>query len=46
MVNADAAHADRFVEAAKKHGLTVMTVGEQGNAIRLLSREAASTARR
>ncbi len=39
VVNADAAYADRFVAAAKTHGLTVMTVGERGDAIRLLSRE-------
>jgi UDP-N-acetylmuramoyl-L-alanyl-D-glutamate--2,6-diaminopimelate ligase len=39
VVNADAAHADRFVAAARARHLTVMTVGEQGDAIRLLSRE-------
>jgi len=39
VVNADAAHADRFIEAARKHGLTIMTVGEAGEAIRLLGRE-------
>jgi len=39
VVNADAAHADRFIAAAKKRDLRVMTVGEQGDAIRLLARE-------
>jgi UDP-N-acetylmuramoyl-L-alanyl-D-glutamate--2,6-diaminopimelate ligase len=39
VVNADAAHAGRFIEAARKHGLTVMTVGEAGEAIKLLGRE-------
>jgi UDP-N-acetylmuramoyl-L-alanyl-D-glutamate--2,6-diaminopimelate ligase len=38
VVNADAAHADRFIAAAKARGLTVMTVGEQGETITLLSR--------
>ena len=39
VVNADAAHAERFIDAAKKHGLQVMTVGEVGEAIKLLGRE-------
>jgi len=39
VVNADAEHADRFVEAANKHKLHILTVGERGEAIRLLSRE-------
>jgi UDP-N-acetylmuramoyl-L-alanyl-D-glutamate--2,6-diaminopimelate ligase len=39
VVNADAAHADRFIDAARKHGLTIMTVGDAGEAIKLLSRE-------
>jgi UDP-N-acetylmuramoyl-L-alanyl-D-glutamate--2,6-diaminopimelate ligase len=38
VVNADAAHADRFVTAARARRLEVMTVGEQGEAIRLVSR--------
>jgi UDP-N-acetylmuramoyl-L-alanyl-D-glutamate--2,6-diaminopimelate ligase len=38
VVNADATHADRFIAAAKTRGLNVMTVGEQGDAIKLLSR--------
>jgi UDP-N-acetylmuramoyl-L-alanyl-D-glutamate--2,6-diaminopimelate ligase len=39
VVNADAAHADRFIEAANKHGLKLMTVGEAGETIKLLARE-------
>ena len=39
VVNADAEFSDRFIAAAKVRGLEVMTVGEQGDAIRLLSRE-------
>lgn len=39
VVNADAAHADRFIAAAKARGLTVLTVGRMGNAIHLDRRE-------
>ncbi|HEX4302985.1 MAG TPA: UDP-N-acetylmuramoyl-L-alanyl-D-glutamate--2,6-diaminopimelate ligase [Rhizomicrobium sp.] len=39
VVNADAAHADRFIAAARQHRLTVMTVGEAGEAITLLGRQ-------
>ncbi|HXC53738.1 MAG TPA: UDP-N-acetylmuramoyl-L-alanyl-D-glutamate--2,6-diaminopimelate ligase [Rhizomicrobium sp.] len=39
VVNADAAHADRFIAAATARGLQVMTVGEAGDAIKLVSRE-------
>ena len=39
VVNTDADHADRFVAAAKTRGLHLMTVGETGEAIRLVSRE-------
>jgi UDP-N-acetylmuramoyl-L-alanyl-D-glutamate--2,6-diaminopimelate ligase len=39
VVNADAAHAERFIAAARNRGLRIMTVGEQGESIRLLSRE-------
>ncbi len=39
VVNADAAQADRFVAAAKKRGLQTLTVGEAGEAIKLVGRE-------
>lgn len=39
VINADADYAGRFISAAKTRGLTVMTVGEQGEAIKLISRE-------
>ncbi|MBV9541124.1 MAG: UDP-N-acetylmuramoyl-L-alanyl-D-glutamate--2,6-diaminopimelate ligase, partial [Alphaproteobacteria bacterium] len=39
VVNADAEYADRFIDAAKARHLTLLTVGEKGDAIRLLSRE-------
>ncbi|HEY0105393.1 MAG TPA: UDP-N-acetylmuramoyl-L-alanyl-D-glutamate--2,6-diaminopimelate ligase, partial [Rhizomicrobium sp.] len=39
VVNADSEYADRFVAAAKARGLTLLTVGEAGDAIRLLKRE-------
>jgi UDP-N-acetylmuramoyl-L-alanyl-D-glutamate--2,6-diaminopimelate ligase len=39
VVNADAEHAARFIEAADRHKLHVLTVGERGEAIRLLSRK-------
>jgi UDP-N-acetylmuramoyl-L-alanyl-D-glutamate--2,6-diaminopimelate ligase len=38
VVNADAEHSDEFIAAAKARGLTLMTVGEKGDAIRLVSR--------
>jgi UDP-N-acetylmuramoyl-L-alanyl-D-glutamate--2,6-diaminopimelate ligase len=39
VVNADAEHADRFVEAAKARGLKLLTVGRKGETIRLDRRE-------
>jgi UDP-N-acetylmuramoyl-L-alanyl-D-glutamate--2,6-diaminopimelate ligase len=39
VVNADAEHSDKFIAAARARGLMLMTVGEKGDAIRLLSRE-------
>jgi UDP-N-acetylmuramoyl-L-alanyl-D-glutamate--2,6-diaminopimelate ligase len=39
VVNVDAEHAARFVAAAKARGLKLMTVGETGETIRLVSRE-------
>lgn len=39
VVNADAAHADRFIAAAKARGLKLMTVGRAGDAIHLDRRE-------
>ena len=39
VVNADAAHADRFIAAARLRGLKVLTVGEAGDTIKLLGRE-------
>jgi len=39
VTNTDAAHADRFVVAAKSRGLNVLTVGESGETIKLLSRQ-------
>ena len=38
VVNSDAEHADAFAAAAKKRGLTLLTVGETGESIRLQSR--------
>jgi UDP-N-acetylmuramoyl-L-alanyl-D-glutamate--2,6-diaminopimelate ligase len=38
VVNSDAAHADRFIAAAKTRGLKLMTVGESGETIKLVSR--------
>jgi UDP-N-acetylmuramoyl-L-alanyl-D-glutamate--2,6-diaminopimelate ligase len=38
VVNADAEFADRFAIAARLRGLTLMTVGETGEAIRLVAR--------
>ncbi|HEX4293782.1 MAG TPA: UDP-N-acetylmuramoyl-L-alanyl-D-glutamate--2,6-diaminopimelate ligase [Rhizomicrobium sp.] len=37
VVNADAEHAERFIEAAAKRGLRLVTVGEKGSDITLLS---------
>ncbi|MBS0470673.1 MAG: UDP-N-acetylmuramoyl-L-alanyl-D-glutamate--2,6-diaminopimelate ligase [Proteobacteria bacterium] len=39
VVNTDAEYADRFVAAAKARGLKLMTVGETGDDIRLISRQ-------
>jgi UDP-N-acetylmuramoyl-L-alanyl-D-glutamate--2,6-diaminopimelate ligase len=39
VVNADAEHGDAFIAAARARGLDLMTVGEKGDAIRLVSRE-------
>src|SRR5690606_31166321 len=39
VVNADAEHADRFIAAARARGLTLLTVGETGEAITLTKRE-------
>ena len=38
VINTDAAHSERFVAAAKSRGLNVLTVGENGEAIKLVSR--------
>jgi UDP-N-acetylmuramoyl-L-alanyl-D-glutamate--2,6-diaminopimelate ligase len=39
VVNADAQHADRFIDAAKARGLRLITVGRNGDTIRLDRRE-------
>jgi UDP-N-acetylmuramoyl-L-alanyl-D-glutamate--2,6-diaminopimelate ligase len=39
VVNADAAHADRFIDAAKARGLKLITVGRKGETIHLDRRE-------
>jgi UDP-N-acetylmuramoyl-L-alanyl-D-glutamate--2,6-diaminopimelate ligase len=39
VVNADAEHADRFINAAKARGLKLITVGRKGDTIRLDRRE-------
>jgi UDP-N-acetylmuramoyl-L-alanyl-D-glutamate--2,6-diaminopimelate ligase len=39
VVNADAMHAEEFVEAARTRGLRMVLVGVQGETIRLISRE-------
>ena len=39
VVNADAEHADRFIEAARARGLKLITVGRKGDTIRLDRRE-------
>ncbi len=38
VVNADAAHAEDFISAARQRGLKLVTVGEAGKTLRLLSR--------
>ena len=38
VINMDAAHAERFVAAAKARDLKIVTVGERGETIRLLAR--------
>jgi UDP-N-acetylmuramoyl-L-alanyl-D-glutamate--2,6-diaminopimelate ligase len=37
VVNADAEHADRFIDAAQKRGIRVLTVGLKGETIRLVA---------
>jgi UDP-N-acetylmuramoyl-L-alanyl-D-glutamate--2,6-diaminopimelate ligase len=37
VVNADAEHADRFIDAARVRGLTLLTVGAAGETIKLVS---------
>ena len=39
VINADAEHAADFVAAAKAHGLEVLTVGERGEALKLVACE-------
>jgi UDP-N-acetylmuramoyl-L-alanyl-D-glutamate--2,6-diaminopimelate ligase len=39
VINADAEHGEKFLAAARARKLTVMTVGERGETIRLVSRE-------
>ncbi len=39
VVNSDAEHSDAFIAAARKRGLTLLTVGEAGETIRLKSRQ-------
>ena len=39
VVNSDAEHADAFMAAAKKRGLTLLTVGESGESLKLVSRQ-------
>jgi len=39
VVNADAEHADRFIDAAKKRGLFLITVGKTGETIKLVDRK-------
>ncbi len=38
VVNADSDHAEDFIAAAKARGLRLLTVGEKGDAVRLLAR--------
>ena len=40
VIDADAAHADAFLEAAKARGLRAVTVGERGDTLKLVSRAA------
>ena len=39
VINADAGHAADFADAARAHGLEVLTVGEKGEALRLVACE-------
>lgn len=39
VINTDAAHAADFVETAKRRGLKVLTVGETGQSLKLVSRK-------
>ncbi|HUJ48110.1 MAG TPA: UDP-N-acetylmuramoyl-L-alanyl-D-glutamate--2,6-diaminopimelate ligase [Rhizomicrobium sp.] len=39
VVNADATHADTFASATERRGLKLLTVGEKGDTVKLLSRE-------
>lgn len=39
VVNRDAEHSDAFVDAARKRGLILITVGEAGETLKLLSRQ-------
>jgi UDP-N-acetylmuramoyl-L-alanyl-D-glutamate--2,6-diaminopimelate ligase len=39
VVNRDAEHADVFIKAARKRGLTLITTGESGETIKLVSRK-------
>jgi UDP-N-acetylmuramoyl-L-alanyl-D-glutamate--2,6-diaminopimelate ligase len=39
VINSDAAHADRFLAAAKARGLKILSVGERGQTIKLVSRQ-------
>jgi UDP-N-acetylmuramoyl-L-alanyl-D-glutamate--2,6-diaminopimelate ligase len=40
VINADAEHADRFIAASKARGLRLLTVGEAGETLTLLARQA------
>jgi UDP-N-acetylmuramoyl-L-alanyl-D-glutamate--2,6-diaminopimelate ligase len=46
VVNADAAHAERFVSTARARGLKLMTVGEQGEELKLVGRESLGDSQR
>jgi UDP-N-acetylmuramoyl-L-alanyl-D-glutamate--2,6-diaminopimelate ligase len=46
VVNADAAHAERFAAATKARGLRLITVGEKGETIRLAARQEDGDAQR
>lgn len=39
VINADAEYADRFIAAARERGLKLITVGEHGGGLKLLSRK-------